>query len=110
MIRRRQYRHLKLSGLRSPVASEEKPPEEETLFRELYVELESGQASATFKRKHGSWFCFRADAPVEWMTRIRNMDTIHNWLFDHKHAFRWDRPIIQPPQVERNPPLPVDVL
>ena len=94
MIRRRQARHLKLLGiLKYPKPPKVLLPGEETIFRELYVELESGQASATFKRKKGVWRCYRADLPIEWMTRVRNMDTIHTWLFCHKHAFRWDRPI-----------------
>lgn len=46
---------------------------------------------ARFERIGGRWRCVKADAEIEWMTRIRHVETVSDWLHHQRLSFTWLR-------------------
>lgn len=70
-------------------------------YRIVTVHLTTGDARACFRFRHGySAQCVWADEDIEWFNRVRNMESISNWLFTNNLRRTWGPKMDQCPENE----------
>lgn len=103
-----------------PKPAKKPTPKTSSLTKVLRIELPNpfvgdGILLSEWHRTHGKWSCTKADATVDWFTRVRHPEVVLKWMKDHHYFYTWLNAklagtAVTPPAEDRPaeayPPLP----